>query len=36
MMLQRGYNGAFILVEVNDIGDQVASIIQYDLSMIIY
>ena len=27
----KGYNGAFILVEVNDIGDQVASIIHYDL-----
>jgi len=26
-----GYNKAFILCEVNDIGDQVASIIQYDL-----
>ena len=25
------YNRAFILVEVNDIGDQVASILQYDL-----
>jgi len=25
------YNKAFILVEVNDIGDQVASILQYDL-----
>ena len=25
------YNGAYILCEVNDIGDQVASIIQYDL-----
>jgi hypothetical protein len=27
----RNYNNAFILCEVNDIGDQVASIIQYDL-----
>ena len=27
----KGYNGAFVLVEVNDIGDQVASIIHYDL-----
>ena len=27
----KGYNNAFLLVEVNDIGDQVASIIQYDL-----
>ena len=27
----KGYNDAFILVEVNDIGDQVASIIHYDL-----
>ena len=27
----QGYNDAFILVEVNDIGDQVASIIHYDL-----
>ena len=25
------YNNAFILCEVNDIGDQVASIINYDL-----
>ena len=27
----RNYNSAFILCEVNDIGDQVASILQYDL-----
>ena len=27
----KGYNESFILVEVNDIGDQVASILQYDL-----
>ena len=27
----KNYNNAFILVEVNDIGDQVASILQYDL-----
>ena len=27
----RSYNSAFILCEVNDIGDQVASILQYDL-----
>lgn len=27
----KGYNNAFILCEVNDIGDQVASILQYDL-----
>ena len=27
----KAYNSAFILCEVNDIGDQVASIIQYDL-----
>ena len=27
----KGYNNSFILVEVNDIGDQVASIIHYDL-----
>jgi hypothetical protein len=27
----KSYNNAFILCEVNDIGDQVASIIQYDL-----
>ena len=27
----KAYNNAFLLVEVNDIGDQVASIIQYDL-----
>ena len=30
-MLQKGYNNAYLLVEVNDIGDQVASILQYDL-----
>ena len=27
----RNYNSAYVLCEVNDIGDQVASIIQYDL-----
>lgn len=27
----RAYNDAFILCEVNDVGDQVASILQYDL-----
>ena len=27
----KSYNSAFILCEVNDIGDQVASILQYDL-----
>jgi len=27
----RNYNNAYVLCEVNDIGDQVASIIQYDL-----
>jgi len=27
----RSYNNAFVLCEVNDVGDQVASIIQYDL-----
>ena len=27
----KAYNGAFILCEVNDVGDQVAAIIQYDL-----
>jgi len=27
----KGYNNAFLLIEVNDIGDQVASILQYDL-----
>jgi len=27
----KGYNNAYVLVEVNDIGDQVASILQYDL-----
>ena len=27
----KGYNEAFLLIEVNDIGDQVASILQYDL-----
>ena len=26
-----GYNQAYLLIEVNDIGDQVASILQYDL-----
>ena len=29
--IAKAYNSAFILCEVNDIGDQVASIIQYDL-----
>ena len=29
--IARKYNSAFILCEVNDIGDQVASILQYDL-----
>ena len=29
--LGKAYNNAFILCEVNDIGDQVASIIHYDL-----
>ena len=27
----KGYNGAWLLVEVNDIGDQVASILHFDL-----
>ena len=27
----KGYNNAWILVEVNDIGDQVANILHYDL-----
>ena len=27
----KGYNNSYLLVEVNDIGDQVASILQYDL-----
>ena len=27
----KGYNNAYVLIEVNDIGDQVASIMQYDL-----
>jgi len=27
----KGYNNAYVLVEVNDIGDQVASILNYDL-----
>ena len=27
----KGYNSAFLLIEVNDIGDQVASILNYDL-----
>ena len=29
--IAKNYNNAFILCEVNDIGDQVASILQYDL-----
>jgi hypothetical protein len=29
--IAKSYNSAFILCEVNDIGDQVASILQYDL-----
>jgi len=29
--IARSYNQAFILCEVNDVGDQVASILQYDL-----
>jgi hypothetical protein len=29
--LAKSYNDAYILCEVNDVGDQVASIIQYDL-----
>jgi hypothetical protein len=29
--IAKNYNSAFILCEVNDIGDQVASILQYDL-----
>ena len=29
--LAKSYNNAFVLCEVNDVGDQVASIIQYDL-----
>ena len=31
MDVAKGYNEAFLLIEVNDIGDQVASILQYDL-----
>jgi hypothetical protein len=27
----KGYNNAFVLCEVNDVGDQVAAILQYDL-----
>ena len=27
----QNYNNAFILCEVNDVGDQVAAILQYDL-----
>jgi hypothetical protein len=27
----KGYNQAYLIIEVNDIGDQVASILQYDL-----
>jgi hypothetical protein len=29
--MAKAYNDAYVLVEVNDIGDQVASILQYDL-----
>jgi hypothetical protein len=29
--MAKAYNNAYVLVEVNDIGDQVASILQYDL-----
>ena len=29
--LAKAYNNAFVLCEVNDVGDQVASILQYDL-----
>ena len=29
--VSKGYNESFLLIEVNDIGDQVASILQYDL-----
>tara|TARA_B100001093_G_scaffold490262_1_gene529144 strand:- start:683 stop:1681 length:999 start_codon:yes stop_codon:yes gene_type:complete len=29
--IAKSYNGAYVLCEVNDIGDQVASILQYDL-----
>ena len=29
--IAKSYNNAFVLCEVNDVGDQVASIIQYDL-----
>ena len=29
--IEKAYNKAFILCEVNDIGDQVASILNYDL-----
>jgi hypothetical protein len=29
--IAKAYNQAFLLIEVNDIGDQVASILQYDL-----
>jgi hypothetical protein len=29
--MARAYNEAYVLVEVNDIGDQVATILQYDL-----
>ena len=27
----KNYNGAFILCEVNDVGDQVAALLHYDL-----
>ena len=29
--MAKAYNEAYVLVEVNDIGDQVATILQYDL-----
>ena len=33
MDVSLAYNEAFVLCEVNDIGDQVASILQYDLEL---
>ena len=29
--ISKSYNNAFILCEVNDVGDQVASLLHYDL-----
>ena len=31
MRLQKGYNNAYVMIEVNDIGEQVANTLQFDL-----